>query len=160
MEDVLHFFSHQTHVSLELPVGWEELSEDQHRATYYYEIFDEDEDEAQQALNPRFLVSLFPAGGTEVERLNQASQAMLAEQKQQFSHLSHADVEIDGYPAVTDVFSYFFDELDTQLVQNQTFVLVDDVLFSFTGNAPDEYQEAFLKMNDDALSAARFIFIS
>ncbi|MDV3350211.1 hypothetical protein D0962_27640 [Leptolyngbyaceae cyanobacterium CCMR0082] len=160
MADVLHFFSHQTHVSLELPVGWEEFSEDAHNVVYYYEIYDEDEDEDDFSKNPRLIIQLFPSPSTNIDNLRQASESVVTVPRKNFELISHQEEIIDQYPGLTDVFRYFDEDFGALAVRYQSFILVDNVLFSFAGACLAQHEDELLPMFRNALESIRFIFMT
>lgn len=162
MESNNHFFSHKTHVSLALPFGWEEPDE----GTYVFEladVLDEEEllnAEGSRLFNPRWMIELFPLPNTDSRNLQEASKALLSKSREDFRTLRHVELLVDGYPAVCDEFSYRDADYKGHLIHHQAFVLVDNVLFSFTGILPMELQEDFTSAFDDALQSVRFILPS
>lgn len=154
--ETLNFFSHETHVSLALPIGWEELKEEKANVIYYYEVFEEGDESYE--LNPRFMIQLFPMPNTDASNLERASKSNFEVEHVQLEKLTHQNTTVDGYPGVVDVFTYQDQTYDTKMLQFQTFVLVDNVLFSFTGLSPDEYRADIVPMFEDAVNSVRFIF--
>ena len=156
--ETLHFFSHESRVSLELPVGWEELSEAEHQVIYSYEIADEGEEAGSWLSNPRFMIKLFPARSREVEALERASASHLKANSEQLHQIRHDKAEVDGHSGILDIFTCKDAESGQMVTQLQAFVLIDNVLFSFTGITQKEHQDAFIPTFEDALRSARFIF--
>ena len=156
--EFLHFFSHESRVSLELPVGWEELKEEKHQVIYYYESFTEDEDSRSWITNPRLMIKLFPSPSDDLQNLEKASQSNFQQSHSELDKLEHNSQTIDGHPGVLDLFRYRDIESGELVIQLQVFVLISDVLFSFTGLMTQNYEDEIIPVLKTAISSVRFIF--
>ena len=154
----LHFFSHESRVSLELPIGWEELSEENHQVVYCYEDFEEDNSEKSWINDPRLMIKLFPSPTTNIDNLEQAAASSFKVEHEQLEKLKHTELKVDGYPGILDIFSYKDSESGKPLTQFQVFILIDNVIFSFTGLMLKKFQEELIPTFNDAIKSVRFIF--
>lgn len=154
----LHFFSHESRVSLELPIGWEELSEENHQVVYYYEDFEEDDSEKSWINDPRFMIKLFPSPSTDIENLERASTSSFKVEHEQLEKFNHTELKVDGYPGILDIFSYKDSESRKLVSQFQLFVLIDNVIFSFTGLMLKKFQDRLIPVFNNAIQSVRFIF--
>lgn len=163
MEYQNHFFSYRTHVSAVLPVGWEEFEEGEKSVTYIFDladVLDEDElinEEGGKLFNPKWIIELFAIPDSSLKYLEDVSKALLMKPRQDFNPIRHESIEVDGCPGICDEFLYREPDYKGQLIQHQSFVLVDNVLFSFSGVIPKELKEEFASAFDDALQSVRFI---
>ncbi len=159
-----HFFSNKTHVSLELPFGWELQEEIKNSATYTLE-FDEDleEDELKNAdglrfFNPIWSIDLFAMSNSDSSNIEKAAQAVLEKQLEAQQLLTKRYDFIDQHPSITIVLKYKDPDYGGLVGRHQSFVLVDDVLYSFNGCMPLELFEEGGVLFEDALKSVRFIF--
>lgn len=159
-----HFFSSETHVSFEMPFGWELHEEKKNAATYAFE-FDEDfeEDELKNAdgirfFNPIWSIDLFAMPNTDAGNIEKAAKAVLDKQMESQKLLSKRYDVIDQHPSTTIILQYKDPDYGGLVVRHQSFVQVDDVLYSFNGLMPFELFGEGGSMFDEALKSVRFIF--
>lgn len=156
--ECLHFFSHESRVSLELPIGWEELAEEKHQVIYYYESSLEDDGSRSWIANPRLMIKLFPSSSDDLQNLEKASQSSFQQSHAELEKLEHNSQTVDGQPGVSDLFRYRDRESSELVTQLQVFVLISDVLFSFTGLMTQDYEDEIIPVLKAAISSVRFIF--
>jgi hypothetical protein len=151
----IHFYSAQTKISLELPLGWQEQEIGDHYAIYALE----DERARQEGLAhpPKFVVKV-------VEVLVQAPDAyktlaceLISLPAQNLEIISHGDREVDGFDGVVDVFSYYEESVDSLVTQYQVFAQVGQVVFSLTGVVQETHKGSYLDVFEAAAESVRFI---
>lgn len=151
LPDYIHHFSWVTRVSLELPIGFEEESNDPDTGSVIYANDLDDEDEP----GARVLVK---ATGIP-EGVDDAHLQMLA-QSAQLVGSGSAEVhtfDLDGYPAATQRVSYHQAEIDADVVRTECCVQVETVLFSVVCLAFAEDAENYAAPFDHALRTMRFV---
>jgi hypothetical protein len=165
-EDKIHFFSHKTHTSLELPVGWEESSESETSVTYAYSL-----DEAQDTVDftrspsgqnpdPILAVQIFALPHPDHSASEKAATAFLNQRQSLITLIQRDTKHIDGYNAVSMIFTALDADYPGESYQHHCFVTVDNVLFSFSAACPASIQSLFAPVFDEALDSIRFIFFS
>ncbi len=142
---VVHFFSYATGVSLELPVGFELVAEDEQSATYA----DRPEDGPATATTPTVRIRVV---GTLEDDDGRAAVRGLADgfAATGLATISRQDREIDECPAATVV------SRDGGRILQQTAVAADARVLSIIAVAATEEQ---LPAYDAALDSIRFIAI-
>lgn len=149
----IHFFSWATLISLELPVGFEELGEDEDtNSAMYADDLDDDD-----PLGGRVMAkaSAVPVGDDDAFRKLAAESAGLPGR----SVSAKDELEIDGLPAVQQVLRYHQDDIEVDVVRHETWAQAGNVVFSITGLAPDDRADEYLPAFEHASKTARFILL-
>jgi hypothetical protein len=159
-----HFFSHETHVSFELPFGWEVREEKDNSLICEFELDqDMEEEELKNAeggrfFNPLYSIDLFAMPNTDPGQLEKAAKAVFDQKMEGQQLLAKRNDIIDQHPSNTIILKHKDNDYGSFVVRHQSFVLVDDVLYSFNGYMPSELYEEGGEMFDKALKSVRFIF--
>jgi hypothetical protein len=151
--DVIHFYSYETGVSFELPVGFEEDSERPGLAAYV-----DDQDDAPGA-SPRVLVQVvgqFEAGpnGTAEQAAAALAKGFAAQGGEVIA--SRTEV-IDEAPTATMVIRRDDPKLGGQTIFHQTAAVSHGKLFSISGIAPSDRQADYVPAFDAAIRSIRFV---
>lgn len=153
LPDLIHHFSWATKVSLELPLGFEEESEDAaaNMAIYADDLDDDD------PVGGRVMVkaTAVPGQGDEAWRALADQMASMPGR----TVTSRSETEIDGLPAATVVLRYHDDDAEMEVVRHETVAQAADVLFTITGLAPAERSDHYLPAYDHAAATARFVLL-
>lgn len=155
--DYVHFFSHETKVSLELPIEWEEEEENEGMATYAYGV-DEDE-EPEYEYPPRLMVKTIGIPSGQPDAYRKLAQQMIDMPARDKKIVSRDTQEIDGHEGTVDVFSYYLDDAGGLVTQYQVFVQISNVIFSITGMVEDKHGEELLPVFGAAAKSIRFILM-
>lgn len=155
----IHFFSWETRVSIELPIGFEEQMEDPQTNSVIYADEPEAPDDSEGAADIAARVM------TRMTALAQDSPDAYLTIAQESAGLGSLTVEhreelvIDGAPAIRQTFSYRDDQLKVDVLRHETFAQLANVVFAIICLAPAsrsaEYRPAF----DHATDTARFILL-
>ncbi len=152
----IHFFSWETRVSLELPIGFEEEGEDPETNSAIY--VDEVPDSApEDAIAARVMAKMtaVPHGRPDAYRSLAEASAGIGSRTVE----DREELVIDGAPAARQVLRYRDEELDVEVLRHETFAQLENVVFSIIGLAPAgrsaEYRPAF----EHAAETARFILL-
>ncbi len=134
----IHFFSPYTRISLELPVGFEEQQEDEeHRSVIYADDLDDDD-----PVGARVLAHTFAAERDSLVSLAEASAALPGRQVE-----SRQQCTIESYPAMRQLLSYRDTDLELDVLRHETWIQVDEVVFSMIFVTPalrvDQYRPAW-----------------
>lgn len=159
MTKKLHFFSYETKVSLELPVGWEELEEDIGLAIYGDELDDEAEEVEIGKLDPKLTLKTFAISTSEPEAFKKIADQTLNVPKKNQQVLQRKIREVDSYPASVDLFTYEDEEIGGAIAQYQVFVQIADVICSITGIVDLQDQEEYFPVFEEAVQSIRFILV-
>lgn len=149
----IHFFSWSTKVSLELPVGFEEVDEvDEINAAMYADDLDDDD-----PLGGRVLVraSAVPEG-------DDAAWQHLADASARTDDRTLAwqrDLEVDGLDCRLQLLRYTQDDLDVEVVRVEAFAQAADIVFSITGLAPADREAEYVPAYEHAVTTARFVLL-
>lgn len=160
----IHFFSHVTHVSLELPVMWEEAAETERSVIYTLSLEDlpEYEGHAIPSVNrpqdPIFAIQLIALKNPEAGELANIADAFLHQKRERISVINRDTQPVDGYDAIVITFNSDNPGQSGRNYELQSFIIIDDVLFSISAVAPEFMQPVFAKDFDNALRSIRFIF--
>lgn len=153
LPDLIHHFSWATKVSLELPLGFEEESEDASaNVAIYADDLDEDDPPGARVMTKATAV---PGQGDEAWRALADQMAALPDR----TVASRSETRIDGLPAAQLVVRYHDDSADMDVVRHETVAQAADVLFTITGLAPAELADRYLPAFDDAAATARFVLL-
>lgn len=160
----IHFFSRVTHVSLELPVMWEEAAETEMSVIYTLRLEDLPEYEGytissvNRPRDPIFAIQLIALKNPEAGELTKIADAFLHQKQEQLSVINRYTQLVDGYDAVVITFNSDNQGQTGRNYELQSFIIIDDVLFSISAVAPELMQPVFTKDFDNALRSIRFIF--
>lgn len=154
-----HFFSYETKVSLELPLGWEELREEKGLVIYMHELDDGVEESKGEKLNPIITITTFSISTNELGAFKKISSQVLNVPQKAQQILQKKITEIDGYPASVDFFSYEDDDMGGKVVQYQVFVQIDFLICSITGIADLASKEEYFSIFEEAAQSIRFILM-
>lgn len=155
--EVLHFFSLETKVSLELPVGWEDQEEDGGLAIYYYEMNDDEEESNFDKCNPRLIIKTFAIPTNTPDALKNIADSTVQAYQIQRQILERSVTEVDSYPAIVNIFTYQDDEMSCTFIQYQVFVQISQIICSISGVVELQYQQEFLPVFEQAVKSIRFI---
>lgn len=156
--DLLHHFSAETLISLELPLEWGEESEDERTAVYMYQPFDDTYgDEEVERTAPRLAVRLIAVPGAPADVLERLSAALLGKATGDVQVRSTKAVIVDGLPGKVTVFECDAPEGGRRITWHQAFVQWDDVVFSFAGTCPSSERDTYLPQFEAALASARVV---
>lgn len=159
--ELIHFFSAETKVSLELPIGWEEADTDAGTAIYTYDLDDEadeaDEEVSAVALSPKYIVRIIGLPSAHPNAYQRLAQTLREQPRAGQEGLTHSEIEVDGQPAVLDVWVYDDAEAQRRVVHYQVFVQIDQIVCSLTGIAEDAQRARWLPDFEIATQSVRFI---
>lgn len=149
----IHHFSWATKVSLELPVGFEEESEDEgSNLAHYADDLDDDDLPGARVMTKATAVT---GQGDDAWRA-------LADQMAQVpgrTVVSRSETEIDGLPAAQLLLRYHDEDADLEVVRHETVAQAADVLFTISGLAPAEQADRYVPAFDHASATARFVLL-
>lgn len=149
----IHFFSWETRVSIELPVGFEEQVEDpETHSAIYGDDLDDDEPGARVMTK----MTAVPPGTADAFRMIAGESAGIASR----AVASREEIVIDGVPAIRQVLRYRDGELGIDVLRHETFAQLADVVFSITCLAPADRSTEYRPAFDHASDTARFILLS
>lgn len=155
----IHFFSWETRVSIELPIGFEEQMEDPQTNSVIYadepEALDDSDESGDIAARVMTGMTAVPEGSPDAYRTIAEESAGLG-----FRTVEHREeLVIDGAPAIRHILSYCDDQLKVDVLRHETFAQLANVVFAIICLAPAsrsaEYRPAF----DHATDTARFILL-
>lgn len=151
--DRVHFFSWHTKTSLELPVGFEEQSDDEGSNTVIYaDDLDDDDPPGARVMAKATAV---PVGDDDAYRKLADASAQIPGRGTE----SRTEVEIDGLPAIRQLLRYYHDDLEEEVIRHETFAQAGNIVFSITGMALAEDGHRYLDDLDHASDTARFILL-
>lgn len=149
----IHFFSWYTKISLELPVGFEEVDEvDDLNAAMYADDLDEDD-----PLGGRVLVraTAVPDGDADAWRKLAEASARIDDRTLDWRR----ELEVDGLDVCLQLLRYTQDDLDVEVVRVEAFAQAADIVFSITGLAPADREDEYLPAYEHAVTTARFVLL-
>jgi hypothetical protein len=152
----IHFFSWETRVSIELPVGFEEEAEDPDtNSAIYTDGLDEPEDSDKIAARVLTKMTAVPPGSTDAYR----AIAKESEGISSRSVESREEIVVDGAPAIRQILRYREEELGIEVFRHETFAQLADVVFSITCLAPADQSGEYRPAFDHGSDTARFILL-
>ncbi|MFN5365112.1 MAG: hypothetical protein ACK5CH_06830 [Bacteroidota bacterium] len=160
----IHFFSYVSHVSLELPVIWQESTETETSVIYTFSLENLPEYEGytipsvNKPRDPIFAIQLIALKNPEAGELANIADAFLHQKRERISVINRNTQLVDGYDAIVISFNSDNQEQTGRNYELQSFIIIDDVLFSISAVAPEFMQPVFAKDFDNALKSIRFIF--
>lgn len=153
LPDLIHHFSWATKVSLELPIGFEEESEDASaNVAIYADDLDEDDPPGARVMTKATAV---PGQGDEAWQALADQIAALPGR----TVASRSETRIDGLPAAQLVVRYHDDSADMDVVRHETVAQAGDVLFTITGLVPAELADQYLPAFERASATARMVLL-
>ncbi|TVQ19777.1 MAG: hypothetical protein EA382_16000 [Spirochaetaceae bacterium] len=148
--DLIHWFSWYTRVSIELPIQFEEESEDAQTATAVYADRQNGDDGAKMTVRA---IGLPVGSGSDAYRELAREVLALAGHRVMTTKVE----EIDGWPAITQVLQARID--DQEIVRHETYAQAENVVFALIGVAPISRREQYLPVFDRAADTARLVLI-
>ncbi|MFZ4730744.1 MAG: hypothetical protein ACOYMQ_19050 [Pseudanabaena sp.] len=162
---VLDFFSRESKVSLQLPVGWEEMEEGNGYVIYYESLDDEDEffEESDNPVetphDPKFIIKTFALPAADALAYRKLSeQVLIGQKRQQQEIISQGFIEVDGFEASLSLFKYWDEDEDCKIFQYQIFAqIAEQIVCSITGITEDSLKDTYLSIFEEAVNSIRFI---
>jgi hypothetical protein len=160
LPDVIHFYSYETGVSIELPIGFEEQFEESGVVAYVDEPDDDDDDATPLA---RVLVQVVgevtPDRGSSAATAAESAAAGLAKgfAGQGGEVISTRSEVIDEVPTSTTVLHRNDPTLGGEMLFHQTAAVSGGKLLSISAVAPDAHRAEFLPAFDAAIRSIRFV---
>jgi hypothetical protein len=151
----IDFYSKVVRVSLQLPVGWEEFRESDNNVTYLYET---EENQKDYSRNPRIIIAIFPVAKPDESILDISSSSLLSTPKNMMKKTGHKRIEVDECPGIEDIFTYHDPSQGGEVYHHNVFVLIDNVLYSFSMLCPLSREDEFSTVFAEAIDSVRFIF--
>ena len=148
--DLIHWFSWNTRVSIELPIEFEEDSDDAQTATAVYADHQRGDPGARMTVRAIGL----PAGSPPDAYRTLAREVSTLDGNRA---VSTQEGELDGWPAIRQVLHATVD--DQLIVRHETYAQADDAVFALIGIAPDDLQEHYLPAFERASATARLVQI-
>lgn len=154
LSELIHHFSWSTRISLELPLAFEEVSEDPegHLAIYADDL---DEDDPPGARVAAKLSSLGTDDPAALRRLADET----AKHHRDAVREGPEEHTIDHLPALQQVLRYHEPQADGEVVRHETFVQAGNAVFSITGFARAADAPRYLPVFDHAARTARIILV-
>ena len=149
----IHFFSWETRISVELPVGFEEELEDPEN---HCAIYADDLDELDER-GARIMAKMTAVPGDLPEAYLSIAEASAGIGSRTLEH--REECLVDGAPAVRQVFSYHDEESSLDVFRHETFAQMANVVFSLTCLAPMNRSTTYAPAFDHASCTARFILL-
>lgn len=163
-EQKIHFYSHRTHTSVELPAGWEEAAESDALVIYKCCLDEMPEAEGLSTYSsgkypdPILAIQIFALASPTADANEKAAAAFLRQRQDRIDVIRKDQQPVDSYDALTLYFTARDADYPGDSYQIQCFITADNVLFSFTAACPTAYRSLFAPVFDDALKSIRFIF--
>ena len=149
----IHHFSWATQISVDLPLGFEEAQEDLEQGTVIYADDLDPDDETGGKVMTKLTVVPQDQDQAYVQ-LAQATAPIV-----QGELLDQKELVIDGAKAIQQIFTYYQQDAEIQVIRHETFAQVGNLVFSILGIAPAEKKEEYLEIFDQASQSARFILV-
>ncbi len=149
----IHFFSWETRISIELPVGFEEQVEDPDSNTAIY-ADDLDED---QELGARVLTRMtaVPSESADAYRSMAAASAQIGTRTVEHQE----ECTVDGARAIRQTLGYHDEEAGIDVVRHETYAQLGNVVFSLICLAPSYKSSDYLAAFDHASRSARIVLL-
>jgi hypothetical protein len=146
----IHFFSWTTSLSVELPVGFEEETEDDsNHVAIYIDMRDDDDPDARVMTR----MTAVPQGESAAYRGVAAASAALDGRNK----LAYEECTLDGAPAVVQVLAYHDDDLEIDIERVEMHAQIDNVIFSVIGITPQSLSALYRSAFDHACRTARIV---
>jgi hypothetical protein len=149
----IHHFSWATRISLDLPIGFEEAQEDpEQRVAMYADDLDPDDETGGKVMTR---LTPVPQGQDQAYlQLAQATAPIV-----QGELLDQKELVIDGTKAIQQIFTYYQQDAEIQVIRHETFAQVEHLVFSIIAIAPAERKEEYLEIFNQAARSVRFILV-
>ncbi len=149
----IHFFSWETRISIELPVGFEEQVEDRNTHTAIYADDLDEDDELGARVMTR--MTAMPLEQTDGYR----SMAAASEQIGTRTVEHRQECVVDGAPAIRQVLRYHDEEAGIDVIRHETHAQIDNVIFSLICLAPSAKSADYAAAFDHASRSARLVLL-
>ena len=146
--DRIHCFSRHTKISIELPIRFEEESDDAESNTAVYV------DSLGDGPGARVIAR---AIGLPPDAPADAYRRVAAEAAHGLTVISSEDREIDGFPAVRHVLRY--DRDGVEFIRHESYAQAANLVFALIALAPSDRQDEYLTAFDHASKTARFVLL-
>lgn len=149
----IHFFSWATKVSLELPVGFEEVDEvEEINSAMYADDLDDDD-----PLGGRVLVkaTAVPVGEDTAWQGMADASARLPGRSLDWQR----ELEVDGCDTRLQLLRYRQDDPDVDVVRVEGFIQAGNIVFSVTGLAPAAAEHEYVPAYEQAVTTARLVLL-
>jgi hypothetical protein len=159
LPDVIHFYSYETGVSIELPVGFEEQFEETGVAAYVDEPDDDDDASPVARVLVQVVGDVTPDRGASAASAAESAAAGLASgfAAQGGEVISSRSEVIDEVPTATTVLHRNDPTLGGEMLFHQTAAVSAGKLLSISAVAPDAQRAQFLPAFDAAIRSIRFV---
>lgn len=151
LPDLIHFSSWTTRVSLELPVGFEEMKDDPDLRVVLYA----DEREEEELQGARVVVKTVAVAASQEDAWRKVASVHLAAAGSRLEH--HEERLIDGHPAAVILYWQDNRKLDSQLLRHETVIQAGDVLFTISAACPTTEAGTYLAAFEHASRTARLL---
>jgi hypothetical protein len=149
----IHFFSWETRISFELPVGFEEQSEDpDSHAAIYADDLDADQEPGARVMTRMTAV---PSDGSDACRSMAAASAEIGSRTVE----SREECSVDGAPAIRQVLCYYDEDAGIDVTRHETHAQIKNVVFSLICLAPSSRSAAYASAFDHASRSARIVLL-
>jgi len=149
----IHFFSWETRVSIELPVGFEEQVEDHDTNTAIYaDDLDDDHELGARVMTRMTAVS---PGTIDAYRSIAAASVQIGPRTVEYTE----ECAVDGAPAIRQILRYHDEDAGIDVVRHETHAQLADVVFSVIGLAPSDASTDYLAAFDHASRSARIVLL-
>ncbi len=146
----IHWFSWHTRISLELPIGFEEESEDEEAATAIYA--DDPDDDGNPTARVMARTIALPSEAPEDSFRRLASEAASMDGH---TVIASHELEIDGLPAVRQLLRQYHEE--SEVIRHETYAQAANLVFTIIALTSADQQDEYLSAFDHAADTARFI---
>jgi hypothetical protein len=149
----IHHFSWNSHVSLELPIGFEEASDDPDtNSAIYGDDLDEDDEPGGRVMATATGV---PVGDDDAYRRLADESAGTAGRRMEWRE----EVVIDHVPGVKQLLTYTQEDIELDLVRLEAFVQAGNIVFSIVCLTPGNRGDTYLPAFQHAIDTARFVLL-
>ena len=149
----IHFFSWETRVSIELPVGFEEQGEDRDTNSAIYA--DDLGEGGEPGARVMTKMTAAPPGTADAYRAMATASAQISPRTVEH----HEECTVDGAPAIRQVLRYHDDEAEVDVVRHETHAQLADVVFSVICLAPSDASADYLAAFDHASRSTRIVLL-
>lgn len=153
LPDAIHHFSWNSHISVELPIGFELASDDPetNSATYGDDLDEEDEPGGRLLAKATGV----PVGDDDAYRRLAEESAGISGRNLEWRE----DVVIDHIMGVKQLVSYRQEDIELDLVRLEAFTQAGNIVFSIVGLTPGKLADSYLPAFHRAIDTARFVLL-
>ncbi|TVR04778.1 MAG: hypothetical protein EA403_04415 [Spirochaetaceae bacterium] len=148
----IHWFSWNTRISLELPIGFEEEQEDAESATAIYA--DDPDDDGNPIARVMARTVALPTGAPDDSFRRLAHEAASMDGH---TVIASHELEIDGMPAVRQLLRQYYEE--SEVIRHETYAQAANLVFTIIALTSADRQDDYLSAFDHAADTARFILL-